>query len=144
MRGDEVMLETARFIFDNGNNLTVNIIMCFIGVYAILRVHKIEGKHDKEFAAMRAEHRSEREVAQTHLLAALDKLALETAAANKERAEIKALIDSVVSFNASTERALHDYDLILNQMAVKFDLQARCDLRHERDKWRHDEFERKH
>lgn len=115
-----MMIDVADMVFKNGDNLSVNVILCFVALYALWRMHGFEKKHDTEFKHLRDEHREEREKIQAHLNAALDKIALEMAAGNKERAEIKELVKSMIALNTSTERTIHDLSMFVG---------AKCELR---------------
>lgn len=108
-----MMNEIADMVFKNGENLSVNVILCFVALYALWRMHGFEKRHDVEFKQLRDEHREEREKTQAHTNAALDKIALEISAANKERAEIKELVKSMMAMNANTERTLHDLGMFV-------------------------------
>lgn len=116
------MMEAANWIVEYIDRIGTFGCLAFAVWYFSNKMSKLEAKHDREFLEMRKEHREEREATQRHTNAALDKIAIEIAAANKERQDIKILLQSVTKFNNNVEHALHDYDRVLNQIAAKLDV----------------------
>lgn len=113
------MIEAAGFVFDNADRLTINIIMCVIAVYAVWRMHWFESKHDKEFLALRTEHKEEMLLINSKFTTSIEKLTTEIENSNKERAQITSLLSAMKDFQISINNALSDHDRVLNEILIR-------------------------
>lgn len=92
------------------------------------KTQKLEDKYDTQFKELRAEHISERNEARRLVYEALEKLTKSSVDCHSKCLGLKSDIDKIHDFHAHLGHALHDYDVVLNQIAVKLEVGARCSV----------------
>ena len=126
MCGNEIMVETANGIINSANVLTIQGLLAIVSVAAVWYMFHKEKVHEQNLKELRNEHRADLNMVQSKFIASIDKLSEVIDNSNKERVEIRHLLEAMKDFQISVNVALNSYDKLLNEILFKVGGDASC------------------
>lgn len=128
MCGDEIMVETANGIINSANVLTIQGLLAIVSVAAVWYMFHKEKVHEQNLKELRNEHRADVNMVQSKFIASIDRLSEAIDNSNKERVEIRHLLDAMKDFQIGVNVALNNYDKLLNEILFKVGGDAGCHI----------------